>query len=190
LRLLTMNQTIKNIFNWLLILLPPLLLTPLLFIPLDMFTMLFWGPAFLIFLVSAWHILQFLAKRLRGQTQFRKELIRPLLAILIIVAAAGLVAASRHSADEFGRRIARNAQQICNERGECPLIVEGLSHLEGRTRGLCRTSYGDYGAKFVITYSASEDRKTFQVTVRHNIDEALILQGGVHQELHETLQVY
>lgn len=42
-----------------------------------------------------------------------------------------------------------------------------------------------YGAKFRVRYKVSNDRMYFRVTVRHNIDEALIFDGGVRSEIRE-----
>ena len=45
--------------------------------------------------------------------------------------------------------------------------------------------YGDYGAKFRVRYKVSNDRMSFRIVVRHNIDEALIFEGGVTNEIRE-----
>jgi hypothetical protein len=44
-----------------------------------------------------------------------------------------------------------------------------------------------YGAKFRLRYKVSKDRMHFRIIVRHNIDEALIFDGGVRNEIREKL---
>ena len=53
--------------------------------------------------------------------------------------------------------------------------------------GLNRISYGDYGTKYPVVYKVSEDKKSFEIRVRHNIDAFLTIKGGVENEIEETV---
>jgi len=176
-------QEKSSVFNWVSIILPPLLLTPLTVIPFDLGTVFFWMPAVVVFPVSVWHIAKFAAA---GQS---KRLIRPVLAVCVIVGVMVLLGASRQSADEFGRAIAREADQHCKANGYCPEMVKGLRCLERADRGDCevRAEYGDYGAKYWVAYTLLKDRSSFRVRVRHDIDQSLILYGSVQDALKEEL---
>lgn len=168
---------------WLSVILPPLLLTPLVFIPFDLGSSLFWMPVLVVLPVSVWHISQFATK-----AQWER-LIRPILALSIIAIAMVLLGASRRSADDFGRAIALEAHQFCGANGRCPEIVKGSTCVERPSFSDCefQTNYGNYGSKYLVKYAVSKDRSSFRVLVRHNIDESLILHGGTQAELKEEL---
>ena len=168
--------------SWFFIIVPPLFLSPLVLVPLDIGTMVFWGPAFIILLVSAWHLFKFIVNRIRKKIPFQRALFRPLFSVMIIIGALVLVHASQGTADKFGRRIAHAVDIKCKKDGRCPESVDGFECDPDRG---CRTLYGDYGAKFRVSYTVSKDRMNFIVVVHHNIDEALILEGGVTDEIRE-----
>ena len=169
---------LSRIIDWLVILLPPLLLTPLVFIPIDLsLAVFFWMVAAVVFFVSLRTIGRFLWN---GP---RRKLIRPMLAILAMVSAVMMISASRRSADEYASSLALVAQQLCQSKGECQETLEGISCDRTLAADRCVSGYGDYGSQFAVSYSISPDKASFTVQVRHNIDERLILRGGVHQEL-------
>lgn len=171
-----------NTHSWVFIIVPPLFLCPLVLVPLDMGTMLFWGPAFILLLVSIWHVVKFIVNRIFKKTPLQRALIRPSLSVIIIIGALVLVYASQGTADKFARRIAHAVDIQCKKEGRCPESVDGFECNSDRA---CEALYGDYGAKFRVRYTVSKDRMNFIVVVRHNIDEALILKGGVTDEIWE-----
>jgi hypothetical protein len=178
------QQKKVNTHSWFFIIVPPLFLSPLVLVPLDMGTMLFWGPAFIILLVSTWQVVKFIVNRIRKKTPLQRVLFRPLLSVMIIIGALVLFYASQGTADKFARRVAYAVNIKCKKEGRCPELVDGLECAPNRG---CSVRYGDYGAKFRVRYKVSNDRMYFRVAVRHNIDEALILDGGVANEIREKL---
>jgi hypothetical protein len=176
-----------NTQSWFFIIFPPLLLCPLVFVPLDLGSMLFWGPAFIILLVSSWHLLKFIINLIPKKITFQRVLIRPLLTVTIIIGALVLINASQGTADKFARQVAQTVEQKCKKQGRCPEHVTGFDCEPG---GKCRTFYGEYGAKYLVRYNVSDDRMRFSMVVRHNIDEALIIESGVTEEMREKIVSY
>ena len=177
----------KEIIVWFKIILPPLFLIPLLFVPFDMLTAILWFVAFVVFVKSIASLAKSIYRRVRGKKQFQKELIRPALAIIIIILDVMLIVASQNSADTFARHVANIAQGQCKKNDKCPDRVDGMEFVEN---GLSKISYGDYGAKYPVTYKVSEDKKSFGVTVRHSIDSFLTIKGGVENEIEEMSELY
>jgi len=180
------------ILSWLAVLAPPLLFIPLFFTPFDIGpAALLWGAGFIAVPISIMHLAKFLDMRAAGKVPFRKETLRPLLTILIVVAAVVLVVKSRHSADEFGRSLANLAQAQCKTDGVCPTSLREFTctELTYRKDRPCQfeTLYGEYGARFWIRYIIPEDKKSFLVFVRHDIDSDLVFTGGVETEFTEKL---
>lgn len=179
----------KEIIAWIKIILPPLLLIPLVFVPFDMFTAFLWVIGFVVFVKSTVTLTKSIYRNVRKKEPFRKELIRPSLSIIIIVLNLTLISASQMSADNFARRTAKITLEQCNKAGECPACIDGMAVAEN---GLCRTSYGDYGVKYTVVYKASEDKRSFEIAVRHDIDSFLVIKGGagVKNGIAEKLELY
>jgi len=175
-----------NTHSWVFIIVPPLFLCPLVLVPLDIGTMLFWGPAFIILLVSMWHVVTFIVNRIFKKTPLQRAFIRPSLSVVIIIGALVLVYASQGTADKFARRVANAVNIKCKKEGRCPESIDGFECASNRG---CSVRYGDYGAKFRVRYEVSNDRMFFRVIVRHNIDKALIFDGGVTNEIREKLDM-
>jgi hypothetical protein len=95
-----------------------------------------------------------------------------------------LVYASQGTADKFARRVAYAVNIKCKKEGRCPESVDGFECIPNKD---CSVRYGDYGAKFRVGYKVSNDRMSFRIVVRHNIDQALIFDGGVTNEIREKL---
>jgi len=178
--------------EWLTILFPPFLFVPLFFSPIDMSGAIFlWLAALIAFPISLWHIIKFAIGRSGDRPLSFKAFVRPTLTILIIIAAPVFVMKSRHSADEFGRSLARLAQEQCKANGACPTSLREFTCSERTYRDdkPCQfsTQYGEYGAQFAVSYLIPKDKKAFWVKVRHDIDSDLVLTGGVEAELTEKI---
>jgi len=175
----------KTLLVWGKIVIPPLLMVPLAFMPMDFGTGFLWFIAFCVFLKSSIGLARALYRRLAEKERFKKEQLRPLLAVVILVLAVVLVTASLRSADNFARRLAAAVQAQCRQEGRCPDRVDGHG-LDFSRPGFGRCEYGDYGARYTVAYVLSEDKRGFEVRVRHNIDEFFIVKGGVEKKLVET----
>lgn len=179
------RKNMKTIGDWFKIIVLPFFLIPLIFMPVDMVTGIFWFIAFVIFIKSSVTLIKFTFQFLRKKTQFQKELIRPFLSITIIIISCTLVMASQRSADEFARRIAYSAQELCQQNNKCPEKINEMKHYNNN---VYKTFYGKYGTKYPVTYIVSEDKMSFEIRVRHNIDEFLIIKGGTKNKMKEISQ--
>jgi len=187
--LIAFTSKIKNpVLRWIAILSPPLCLIPLMFIPIDMFTIIFWELGFLLSLISTTSILARVAhlrKMGKEDTEARSEqkirLVRPVLTVAIFCLAILCVKASVKSADNYAIEMGKRIQAICNAQKICPERVEGWQDADRRAWYSSVTSYGKYGAKFRIAYSIADDKQSFTISVRHNIDEGFRVSGGVNQ---------
>jgi len=190
--ILAKTYTFKNkFFLWLAIIIPPLLLIYLIWVPFDMPTIVLWLPGMIVFLVSAISIIAnflkfiFLSKGQKDEkNKFKIRFIRPTLAILIFLFAFLCLAASQKSADNYAVNMSKKIQSECNAEKKCPENIAGwwndLPELSGYTSAVL---YGKYGTKYRVSYSVSEDKQSFNMAVRHNIDEGLSINGGVDKQL-------
>jgi len=78
---------------------------------------------------------------------------------------------------------------ICNAQNNCPGRIEGW---EDGVEGDWYSSfiiYGNFGAKFRITYKVADDGQSFRMTVKHNIDEGFDISGGVNKNFESDLWI-
>ena len=182
---------IKNvIIRWVAIILPPLLLFLWVFIPIDMITILFWIVGFLIAGVSGisllFKLISFLriGSRNKQERQFLKiQMIRPVLALIVFCLVLLSINLSLKSADNYSLRKAQEIQRICNADQTCPEMVPGWERGVTGDWFQSVTLYGRYGTKYRIIYTVSDDKKSFHMAVKHNIDEAFDIVGGVNKEV-------
>jgi hypothetical protein len=162
----------------------------LIWTPFDFLIHILWIPGQIAFLISIISVIIKLIKLIRldkTQKELRNQLkirfIRPMLTILIFLFAVLCLRASRNSADNYAIATSRKIQEICNAKKLCPEnIVEWQNVPEARGHN-SSILYGKYGTKYRIFYSVSEDRQTFNMAIRHNIDEGLYIEGGVGKQL-------
>jgi hypothetical protein len=191
-----LTYKIKNVFlRWILIVTPPLLMIPLYWVPWDILTVLFWTPAIVAFLWSGLsltiNVVRIILRKLRGKPQInyvRARFFRPVLTIAIFLSVNFFVNQSLHSADEFAKETARKVQAEANTNGICPERIEDWE-LDEWDPNISIIRYGKYGTKYSVRYRPSENKKEFEISVRHNIDEALFISGGVEKELIAELSV-
>jgi len=175
--------------RWSLVVAPPLFIIPLYWVPWDIVTFLFWFPAIIAFLLSIISILirtiTIIVRAIAHKPQpamTKIKFIRPALTLLIFLFVAILVLLSLISADEFGIKTAKKIKSAADANGICPKKLEGWKpgHWDANDSVLF---YGKYGTKYPIKYTPSEDLKEFTIKVRHHIDYALFIYGGVNAPL-------
>lgn len=165
--------------------LPPILILPLSFVPLDLMTVLFFLPVFVCCFVSLFSVVKLVFRILsqpaeRNQSAFR--LLRPILTIFFTFLVFSALAFSYNSATTLGRKIAASVQLECDKSGSCPKTLPGW-----RSRNDAYTSdlvAGEF-AKYPILYRVAKDQKAFRLYVRRDIDSGLSISGGVGLALKE-----
>ncbi len=185
-----LTYKIKNpILRWCFIIIPPLFVVFLYWIPWDILTMSFWVPASIAFLWSVVSVLINIVRiivrglRKRPQIKFAKtRFLRPALTIIIFLTVAFLVHQSLLSANKYGIEAAKKIQAIVDVNGICPEKIQEWEVYKWDPNQ-CVTKYGKYGTKYPIRYMASQDRKEFTIMVYNNFDERLYVSGGVNLEL-------
>ena len=110
-------------------------------------------------------------------------MIRPALALIVFCLVLLSINFSLKSADDYALNKAKEIQQICNADKICPETVIGWERGSPGDWYQSVIIYGRYGTKYRITYTASYDKKSFNLTVKHNIDEAFDISGGVNKEV-------
>lgn len=176
---------IKNdLLRWFFILSPPLSLITLIWIPSDIFTVIFWGPAMITAIYSgfSFFIKAFLKAMNSYKQPLRIVLIRPILTILIFTVASYIVELSIKSADTYAVETAKRIKQSCKNNLKCPDIIQGWNKSDAEWLN-CTTLYGKYGTQYPIRYRISEDGTEFTISVRHNIDEGFHVTGGISKDL-------
>lgn len=181
------NVYMKKIGEWFKIIVLPLFLVPLAFMPIDAVTGFFWLIAVVILIKSTATLIKFAFHFLKKKAHFQKEFIQPLLIIVIIVTSAASVVASQQAADQFARRVAHRSQELCLQNNKCP---DKISEMQQYSNNVYKTSYGKYGIKYPVTYIISEDKMCFQIRVRHRLDEYFIIKGGVKNKLEEVSKLF
>jgi len=166
----------KTIF-WLTQILPPICLLPLVVVPIDLGTMIFWGPAYMFGMGSFVNIISFVVRWLMRSKVKVSLLVRPILTICVLVVATLLVSRSVDSAIKFAHRKAIEINKQCNQ-NECPQFIEGWR----RESFACDTLAGDL-ATYRVKYRVSDDLHEFTLDVRISIDHFYRITGGSGKEL-------
>jgi hypothetical protein len=116
------------------------------------------------------------------------RLIRPALVVCLYFCAFNIVKLSMKSADIYAVELGRRIQRACDANGVCPEVVEEWGQSDSEWH-MWQFSYGKYGTEYPLRYSVGDDGKEFTITVRHNIDEAFDVTGGVNKELRAEIGV-
>ncbi|MEN8143146.1 MAG: hypothetical protein ABFQ82_06065 [Thermodesulfobacteriota bacterium] len=166
--------------NWAATVLPPLMIVCLIFIPFDMVTMFFWGPAFIAAIVSLFRLALALFKLTTRKEQLNRKSIRQALTIAFYLVALQITGMSADSAEDFATRTARAVQTACNSADVCPGEPDGFNCPEP---GSCKARYGEYGAKYFVFFSLEENGRSFLIRHRRSIDDWTVITGGINREL-------
>jgi hypothetical protein len=180
------HRTKSNRIFWWAIVFPPLTLMYLIFINMDIWTVMHWLMGFLVMVFSivtllyrSVMILQYKFKRKDLDKRYELRLIRPALAIFVVLLAYNMVHWSMDSADAYARDLAVDIQKKCNNEKVCPAQLDGWEEIESWSTGAML--YGKYGSKYLIRYFAKGN--SFSLQVKHDIDEKLSIFGGVDRPL-------
>lgn len=176
--------------SWPKLLIPPLFLIPLIWIPWDIITVTFWIPGIIVFIWSVISIFVQLTiliirhfKKQYVPLYIKLQIIRPILAVTIFLIVVLAINLSLASADKYGIEAAKQIQTQCMEQGICHDKIDGWDIEESEYGIRVSKLYGKYGTKYILRYSASDDKKEFTISVRHNIDKGFYIKGGVNKEL-------
>jgi len=193
--LVIFTYRIKNPYLfWSCIIFPPLGLLLLIWMPIDIGSTPFWAPAIVAFVFSVCSIvfktIWVLIRKMRNKPPILPSLsiriIRPIMVIIIFPGVFYIVKLSLESADTYAVKVAKDVQEICDSNGACPEFIKGWK-VDDRKRCVCETMYGKYGTKYPIRYNV--EGNDFRVWVRHNIDEAFSVSGGVDKILEAELHI-
>lgn len=157
---------------------PTVLLLPLAWLPWDMATSLFWLAGGIAAVVGAVRVLALLPLALARRPCDLPRLARATATVLLFGAVLAALLISLARADGTARSIAAEAQARCVADSACPSSVPSWGG-RGPLRKVGFTS------EYEVHYRGGGDQ--FVVTVLHNIDETLVISGGVRQELAEKL---
>jgi len=181
--------------RWFFIILPPLSLILLYWIPQNSAGMLYWIPASIAFLWSAISILVntiiIVKKEIKHESLpalLKIKFIRPSLTIVICLTAIIAERQSLASADKYAIETAKNIQAIAKTSHNIPEKIDGWNEHTWDSND-CRIMYGKYGTKYPITYEYSSDKKEFTIWVRHSIDITFYIYGGVEIPLNAQLSI-
>jgi len=170
-----------QLFTWIKIVFPPLLLLPLFKIPVDMITAVFWGAGAIAFIVSVVHVLAwggnklyFMARGKGEEYRLGRKLVRPLMVLIIFPLPVYTTLASRSAVEDYIKQSAAEVQKGCVEKGKCPEGIEEWANP-------LHTKYAKYGRAHHIVYKP--DGTAFEIYTRFDIDNVFTARGGVNKEL-------
>lgn len=157
-------ERLKTILGWVFRILPPLMLLPLVFIPVDILTILLWAIGWLCLFVSVYSLV---SKLIRKKTSIR-NLVRPILTVCIFSLAYVSLKVSFEIAKSESLAKANEILSICNKE-KCPQAVEGWQP----TEHVIGNSYTFVGglSKYPLFYEPSEHLDSFKLTLRVNFEE-------------------
>ncbi len=137
--------------------------------------------AFVVLILSTKNIIKNIFSFIIKRQKLKKEIIRPILAIMVIFGNITLLNASVRSADNYAEKLANKIQIQCKQNNKCPKTISGFKQQQQQHKLI--TKYGEYGSKYYVAYILSEDMRAFNIRVRHDIDTELKLSGGVDSEI-------
>lgn len=183
--------------RWLFLLIPPISLLSLIWIPFDRGTDYpFWFPAMLATYFSLGSIVVKLIAALVQRTRTGKRLwpylltrlIRPILVVCIM---GGLITRDRlaiRSIDVYAVKLAKEIQETYDPNEVCPEATKGWEISENDpTFSRCFSKVKKYGRKSTIHYQNSKSSKEFKVIVWHNAYVWFTVSGGVNKDLRAKL---
>ena len=178
---MNMKSATASGFRWLPSVLPPLLLlvfafTPSFFLGLAALILLF------VFIVSIISFLKKAANRQIEKDLRTRQLLRPGLAIIIVILNGVLLSSSKTQAEQFVIETARNMQKICLAKGQCPDSAAGFTCSDGICSG-----HAGLTAQYYIRYSLADDKQTFAVSIPFDMDTERTVSGGVRAPLTSSL---
>lgn len=179
-------------WKWFKILVPPFLILPLLRIPFDFMTAVLWLALFIAFLKASIHLMKWSTQTLRRLMKKQEPLreparIRSFLTVVFCVVVTYCHVLSLNAADEFALATGQSMLAACKSQKQCavPQDIKTMSGVTDASEENYGIFYGQWGPRFKIHFSVSEDRQEFTIRVWHDMDQAYIVTGGVSQNLEE-----
>ncbi len=157
-------EQLKIILDWALRIIPPLAFLPLVFIPIDFFTFIFWAIGWLCLFLSIYSIVSKLIKKQNST----KSLIRPILTVCVFSLSYISLKTSFELAKSESLTKANEILSIC-KKGKCPQTIKGWQSTE-HVAGKSYISVGGL-TKYLLFYEPSEHLDSFKLTLRVNFEE-------------------
>jgi len=156
---------------WLRQILPPMAIIFGVFLPMDIGSVAILGPIYLfalywVFTVPSWLLCKALQRPIYGPRH-----VRGLMSVVFLAAVFTASSLSMDAAVTAAAEAAEAIQERCASDGRCP---DTLPNWESKV-GLTIT--------YQLHYQPSEDRHSFRVFLRQNIDRSLTWRGGVNSNL-------
>lgn len=161
---------------------PPLLMVPLAWFPWDMMTSLFWFAGGIAAFIAAKSVIKLLPIALRRHDCDLPRLVRAAATLVLFVAA---LAARSHSvtlADDLARATAIEVQAECRAAKACPAAPK--SWQSGSANAVTYRRVG-FTSEYDMRYSVTSGGESFTLVVVHDIDHALVIEGGVAGDVTE-----
>ena len=179
---------------WSLIIIPPLLISPLALIPIRGPATLgtVWLPV-LLFVLGSIIILIIRISMIIIKTIIRKpvdkltkiKLIRPILTIFVFISVFIYHRVSLNMANQYVFNLAKDIQTDCDSNGLCPDSI--LDWKEDKTIFTNSIYYSNTIYKLCIPYPVnyypSVDRKSFTIDLIHGFNMGIYIDGGINQKL-------
>jgi hypothetical protein len=189
---LILTYRVKNrIALWLLMLVPPVFLAPIVILPLRgpqsmglLFPLLIFLPISLVMLLV--RVIQLV--RRKPDNLLKMKFIRPSLVVLVFIGAGIYHRASVKQADAYAISLADRLQTQSDFAGYCPPSIEGWQtnkvFLSDKT--YWSSSVRRLGIDYPVQYTPATDGKNFTVTLIHGFNMELSVEGGVGRDLKAT----
>lgn len=166
------------------LLIPPLFLAPLIWIPFDFITMLFWAIAAIATLVSIVSALVRLLQIGFGAASSRRQrllqLTRPMLTILVFCTARVCTQHSQYVGERDVAILATSIHEAGRKAGEYPEVIEGWSQSTEFGTKTSRTNFG-WTAQYAVSYRATKERDGFTLSLRIDKDTEMSVTGSLDQ---------
>ncbi|MHC4560553.1 MAG: hypothetical protein ACYTFW_22785 [Planctomycetota bacterium] len=192
----TTYQIKSKAVRWLFILIPPISLLSLIWIPLDRGTEYLWLPAILAAFFSLGSIVVKLIAALAHRTRTGKmlwpslvtRLIRPILVVCIMCGLRARERLSIRCINVYAVQLAKEIQETYDPNEICPEAIKGWEISENDPwLSRCFSEVKKYGRKSTIRYENSKYSKEFKFIVRHNVYVWFTVSGGVDKDLRARL---
>jgi len=156
-------------------LLPSLILLPLLVVPPNAGTSLYWLLGLLMAALSFLKIIILLFNRVIFIKKINKNIfLENSLVVLIVFSAIASVEFSKKRAENFAKFTAFLAQDICNKESECPASLSGYHDDYGY-----QVAFSGYLTEYKVVYYRLNEGKNFSLRVEYDIDCSFQVHGGV-----------
>jgi hypothetical protein len=182
----------QDVLFWILVIAPPLLLTPLIVLPVNspvalmlLLPMLLCLPVSLFILIVRTIQLGVKLTRKNPTGTLPLKFIRPGLVVLVFIVAAIVQRVSITSADRHAFDLAAQLQKQCETSGHCPAALDGW---KTRPNFIAHATFNashvrKLGIDYPLQYDATPDGKSFTITIVHGFNMGITIEGGIGKPL-------